>query len=247
MNHPHRTIEMQPVSEEQPPASPPSHTGQRADDAVAPRTRSGVRRRPGRPAAAMPVSTLETRDLILRHARQLFMRRGFADVAVGDVAEAVGVTKPTLYYHFGSKEGLYAAVLVDLMREVGGYIQKVVEQPAPVRARLHQIAIGYFRNASGTMEPMLRDVGQLIGQDHAATVWAAYEHDFLAPLLALMEEGMRAGAVRPLEARSLVRAFVGLLEAFTARGGRAARTPAEHQRIAEEVVALFLDGAAPRA
>jgi TetR/AcrR family transcriptional regulator len=123
------------------------------------------------------VGELETRDLILRHARRLFMRRGFADVSVGEVAEAVGVTKPTLYYHFGDKEGLYAVVLVDLMREVGGYIRTVVERPAPLRDRLRQIAVGYFLNANGTMEPMLRDASQLIGQERATAVWAAYEGD----------------------------------------------------------------------
>ncbi len=203
-------------------------------------------RRPGRPAASTPVGELETRDLILRQARHLFMRRGFADVAVGDVAEAVGVTKPTLYYHFGNKEELYAAVLVDLMREVGGYIRKVVAQPSPLRTRLQQIAVGYFLNANGTMEPVLRDAGQLIGQQHAATVWAAYEGDLLQPLVTLMDEGMRSGEVRALDARGLVRGFISLLDAFTAPGGRSARTQPEHQQVAEAVVSLFLDGAAPR-
>jgi hypothetical protein len=68
----------------------------------------------------------------------------------------------------------------------------------------------------------------------------------LRPLIALMDEGMRSGEARPLDARDLVRAFIGLLNAFTAPGGKGARTQREHQAIAEEVVALFLDGAAPR-
>jgi AcrR family transcriptional regulator len=204
------------------------------------------RRRPGRPAAATPVGELETRELVLRQARLLFMRRGYADVSVGEVAEAVGVTKPTLYYHFGGKEGLYAAVLVHLMREVGGYIHAVVDQECPLRERLRRIAFGYFVHANGTMEPMLRDVGQLIGADQATVVWAAYEGEFLQPLLALMAEGQRRDELRPVEARGLVRAFLGLLDAFTAPGGKGARTPAEHERAAEQVVSLFLDGAVPR-
>jgi AcrR family transcriptional regulator len=228
--------------------TPPSGGGQPDQNPPGPplRVRGPYRgRRPGRPAAT-PVGALETRDLILRQARALFMRRGFADVAVGDVAEAVGVTKPTLYYHFGSKEGLYAAVLVDLMREVGGYIRRVVEHPLPLRDRLQQIAVGYFLNANGTMEPLLRDAGQLIGREHAATVWAAYEGDFLEPLVMLMGEGMQSGELRALDGRGLVRGFIGLLDAFTAPGGRSARAQPEHQQVAEAVVSLFLDGAAPR-
>lgn len=189
---------------------------------------------------------LETPELVLRQARILFMRRGYADVSVGEVAEAVGVTKPTLYYHFGDKDGLYAAVLVDLMREVGGYIRAVVEQEGSVRERLLQVAFGFFLNANGTMEPLLRDAGQLIGAEHATEVWAAYESDFLAPLLSLMAEGQLRDELRPVEVRGLVRAFIGLLNAFTAPGGKGTRTPAEHQCVAEQVISLFLDGAAPR-
>jgi AcrR family transcriptional regulator len=41
----------------------------------------------------------------------LFARKGYAATSVREVAEAAGITKPTLYYHFGSKEGLGLAIL----------------------------------------------------------------------------------------------------------------------------------------
>jgi AcrR family transcriptional regulator len=206
-----------------------------------------LRRRPGRPTAAMPVGQAETATLILRQARQLFMRRGFADVSVDEVAKAVGVTKPTLYYHFGDKAGMYTAVLVDLLREVGGYVCGIAAKELPLRGRLVDVASGYFVHANGTMEPMLRDAAQLIGPKHAPAIWAAYEEDFLRPLIALMQEGMDVQEIRSTDPRSLARAFIGLLDAFTAPGGRAARTPDEHRQVAEQVASLFLDGAMPRA
>lgn len=52
-----------------------------------------------------------SRDAILRCALGLFSRRGYDGVGVAQVAEAAGVTKPTLYYFFHSKEGLLSAVL----------------------------------------------------------------------------------------------------------------------------------------
>jgi AcrR family transcriptional regulator len=207
---------------------------------------SGSRRRPGRPRAAMPVGELDTRELILRHARRLFLQRGYADVAVGEIASAVGVTKPTLYYHFGGKEGLYAAVLVHLLREIGGYIRGCAEKSAPVRARLNEIAFGYFLNANGTTEPLLRDASHLIGAEHAEQVWACYENDFLRPLVELMRQGIETGEIRRSDPRGLARGFMGLLESFTAPGGHHTRTPVEHRTVAEDVVSLFVDGAAPR-
>ncbi len=190
---------------------------------------------------------LETRDLILLHARRLFLRRGFADVAVGDVAEAVGVTKPTLYYHFGDKEGLYAAVLIDLMERIGHYVRSVTEQQAvSVRQRLIDLATGYFLHADATMEPMLRDTNELLGTQRADEVRLAYEENLLCPIKLLLLDGMRTGDVREMSPRPLADAFLALLDAFTDPGGHTARTDDEHQATAQTLVSLFLDGAAPR-
>lgn len=48
---------------------------------------------------------------IARAAARLFAERGFDATSVREIAEAAGVTKPTLYYHFGSKQGLGEAIL----------------------------------------------------------------------------------------------------------------------------------------
>jgi AcrR family transcriptional regulator len=194
---------------------------------------------------------IETRELILRQAERLFMQRGFAAVSVGDVAEAVGVTKPTLYYHCGDKEGLYAAMLVALMTRVGAHIRRVTLLAAPLRERLEVLALGYFRNADATMEPMLRDTEQLIGPERAASVWAAYEQEMLAPLMALMHAGMATGEIRNGDERILARAFCSLLDAFSTPGQHStapdsARGAASHEEIAQAVTSLFLEGATPR-
>jgi len=52
-----------------------------------------------------------TRQLILKSAYALFWRQGFARAGVDEIAEAAGITKRTLYYHFRSKDDLLAAVL----------------------------------------------------------------------------------------------------------------------------------------
>ena len=53
----------------------------------------------------------ETKRRIIDAAYELFYKSGFARVGVDDIAEAAGVTKRTLYYHFDSKDALVAAVL----------------------------------------------------------------------------------------------------------------------------------------
>ncbi|RWM05342.1 TetR/AcrR family transcriptional regulator [Mesorhizobium sp.] len=59
----------------------------------------------------MPRASDETRPAILQAAYKLFRRRGFFRVGIDEIADAAGVTKRTLYYHFDSKDALLTAVL----------------------------------------------------------------------------------------------------------------------------------------
>lgn len=54
--------------------------------------------------------TESTPEKILRAASELFLKRGFPDTSLDEIAESAGVTKPTIYSHFGSKEGLLLSV-----------------------------------------------------------------------------------------------------------------------------------------
>jgi len=61
--------------------------------------------------------TSGTKRHILEAAYKLFYKAGFARASVDAIADAAGVTKRTLYYHFSSKDELLGAVL-DLQHEL---------------------------------------------------------------------------------------------------------------------------------
>ncbi|MEE4297634.1 MAG: TetR/AcrR family transcriptional regulator [Wenzhouxiangella sp.] len=50
-----------------------------------------------------------TRQRILSAAMDLFVEKGYADVAMRQIAERSGVTKSLIHHHFGSKEALWKA------------------------------------------------------------------------------------------------------------------------------------------
>lgn len=53
----------------------------------------------------------ERREFILKRAKDVFARSGYADASTGELARASEVTEPMLYKHFGSKKGLYMAII----------------------------------------------------------------------------------------------------------------------------------------
>jgi AcrR family transcriptional regulator len=64
---------------------------------------------PSPPKPRLPAA--QRRELILRAAMNRFGTTGYDQTRLEDIAADAGVTKPILYRHFGSKKGLYLAVL----------------------------------------------------------------------------------------------------------------------------------------
>lgn len=59
-----------------------------------------------------------TRASILEAAGRLFAERGYAEATSKAICERAGVNMAAVNYHFGSREGLYLAVLEDVHRRV---------------------------------------------------------------------------------------------------------------------------------
>lgn len=90
---------------------------------------------------------------------------------------------------------------------------------------------------------MLRDVAQLVGATCSARIREVYERECFAPIEHLMADGVSRHEMRAaLDTHLLARAFLALLEAFTASGGHTTRTPDEHAEVARAVVGLFWCG-----
>ncbi|MBN1679956.1 MAG: helix-turn-helix transcriptional regulator [Anaerolineae bacterium] len=61
----------------------------------------------------MDIMSQNNRVFILHHALNLFATRGYDAVGVQEIAEAAGVTKPTLYHYFGNKHRLLDTLLAE--------------------------------------------------------------------------------------------------------------------------------------
>src|SRR5262245_10021020 len=76
------------------------------------------------PPARQRLSSRERREQLLAVARAVFAQRGYEVASVDEIAQAAGVSKPIIYEHFGSKDGLHAAVVE---REMDDLVAAVTE------------------------------------------------------------------------------------------------------------------------
>ena len=60
---------------------------------------------------------LRTRAEIVAAAERHFAERGYEATRLDDIAEEVGIRRAAIFYHFGDKQELYAAVLAEVFRD----------------------------------------------------------------------------------------------------------------------------------
>ena len=116
----------------------------RAPATPAPRRAASPGRRPGVRAAAAQA----TRDAILRAATRIFAKHGFDGGRVDQISKAAKSYDRMIYYYFGSKEGLYIAVLEDLYRrfnEAESRLALDLAQPDEALTEVIRFVWNYYR------------------------------------------------------------------------------------------------------
>jgi AcrR family transcriptional regulator len=85
------------------------------------------------------------RGLILDAARQTFERDGLDGASLRSIAAAAGYTPAALYFHFDSKEAIYAEVLRASLARLGEAVGRAVVRAKTPAERLRAAAMAFFR------------------------------------------------------------------------------------------------------
>jgi AcrR family transcriptional regulator len=104
----------------------------------------------GTPGGRREEKRLQTHERIFREAMRLFRERGFEAVAVGDIAAAAGVSVPTFYAHYESKDHLILGLPTpeDVVRLV-----RAVPADLPTVELLRQVMETTLKHGGGLEDP----------------------------------------------------------------------------------------------
>lgn len=125
-----------------------------------------IARKPGQPTEKRQrLSAEQRRELILARAKEVFAQHSYREASTSLLANASGVTEPMLYKHFGSKRGLFLAVLDHYGDQFIRQWRQRIEQHAQesLQTALAEVALDY--HATVKADP---DVPRVIFQGSAA-------------------------------------------------------------------------------
>ena len=138
----------------------------------------------------------DTQSVILDAARQLFARHGYDGASVRAITQRAGVNLGAITYHFGSKRGLYTAVLEDGVRPLARRVARAAQADGTARERMLGVVEAYFDHF--TDHP---DLPHLLLQEVAAgkeppDVILEIVQSVKQTIASLQMEGVEDGSVR---------------------------------------------------
>jgi AcrR family transcriptional regulator len=163
---------------------------------------------------------VRTRSRLIRAAVSVFDRKGYAAASVREIVELAGVTKPALYYHFGSKERLLTTVLDEASREFAAATARAVGRPGTARHRLEALCEdlhGLFQEHV----PVVRVAhATFFGPVDGAPPFdfTTFDRKLEAAVRQIVEEGQVAGEIgRAASATDVSLLIMGLIGVFAVR------------------------------
>jgi AcrR family transcriptional regulator len=85
------------------------------------------------------------RELILDAARAVFTLEGLEGASLRAIATRAGYTPAALYFHFDSKEAIYAEVLRSSLTSLGAAVDRAVARTTGPKQKLLAAAMSFFR------------------------------------------------------------------------------------------------------
>lgn len=180
---------------------------------------------------------------ILDVARAHFFAHGFRSVTMADLAAELGMSKKTIYAHFGTKTELLQALLMDKVRRVEQDLEEVLRScSGDFATGLRRLLACLQRHTDEIRPPFVRDL-QREAPELFKVVQGRRRALIQRTFSKLLAEGRRAGHIRKdVPVHLIIEILLGAVEAIV-NPTRLAELGLSVRRAMTAIIALILEGA----
>lgn len=188
------------------------------------------------------MTDISVRERIMAEAARLFVARGYNGISMREIAEAVGVSKAALYYHFADKEALFVAVLSADVGRLSAAVVQARRAATTARGQVRALLDVLFALRADE-RAMMRLASQGLPELSPAAAerfLALYHTDFIGQVAAILRDGVERGELRPLDVASATWVLLGMAVPFVGEG--APRDAQATDALVGLLVGVFFDG-----
>lgn len=197
---------------------------------------------PSRGRRAARPSGDERQQAILDTATRLIQQRPFADISVDDLAKGAGISRPTFYFYFASKEAVLLSLLDPLItRADTGFDNAMDAMPAEPHEAIRR-GIEIFFSSFGSHPATARAGAEAVNSSpEFRAVWAALMQKWIGLTAALITaERQRGAAPETLPALDLATSLNLMNEKMMMATLADDRPSVEHDRVVDTLTHIWL-------
>ncbi len=157
-------------------------------------------------------SSQELHEQILAQAKKLFVERGYKGLSMREIAEAAGLSKAGLYYHFKDKEDLFLAILLESIAALGKLTAKARAYPGTSKTKIRyflELIAAEGKEQRGIMRLAENDAVHL-SPEAQHKMRELYHASFPAQLEAILAEGQKNNELRDFDIREVARLLLSM-------------------------------------
>ncbi|NBB52879.1 TetR family transcriptional regulator [Rhizobium sp. CRIBSB] len=151
---------------------------------------------------------------VLTAAAQAFVNDGYGATSIDDIAAALGVTKPTIYYYAGAKQALLEGCFSIALDAYSAAVDETVLTGATARDRLHQVITAYVGITTTVFGRCLHRVPDTELTQDVRERLRMVKRKVDARIRDLLRAGVQDGSLRTLDARMSTFAISGAMNAI---------------------------------
>ncbi len=169
------------------------------------------RPRPGRPRSKPSPSTASPREEILRAAAALFSRQGVGASRISDLAAAVGISPPALYYHFANLDEIVSALLDYVVTESAAFATTMAMGTGRPTERLRSLIAQHVARLVGGPYDLWFVAGLPEADQRRYPIIGRRAAAWRRAVAKLVDEGVAAGEFEDCDVALCVAAISGLV------------------------------------
>lgn len=154
------------------------------------------------------------RERLRQAGVDLFAELGYEGASVREIVQRAGVTKPVLYYYYGSKDGLFRSLLSEVEEKQREMLDETLSRPGTILEKLSFLATRFCEevNKSRGLALMMRSLAFGPRRSFPNDVAQGFKNRMKETMKTLYAEAVTAGDMKEVDPETAASLFAALLD-----------------------------------